>query len=507
MGSFAQNLPQQGVWTIGTPTADDHAVSVQPTRDGGLVIGGHTKSFGAGNWDFYVVKLDSAQQIQWTRTVGGLGVDNCFSVQQTYDGGYVAAGHTNSSSLGDYDLYVVRLDTAGELLWANKFGGSNSEFGFSMQQTSDSGYVVAGITNSYGVGGYDLYIVKLDATGNLQWTRTVGSSSPDEGRSVRQTSDGGYVIAGWTYGLGAGNADVYVIKLDSLGILQWTRTIGGPAADRGYSVRQTSDDGYVIAGSTQSFGAGNADMYVVRLDSSGDLLWTRTIGGPADDEGLSVQQTSDDGFIVAGVTKSFGQGDDDVYAVKLDDQGDVQWTRIITGGVGEDRGYQVYQSSDSGYVIGGYMQPFGAGTWDIYLVKLDAAGRTCGNTSSGGSQGSGGTVGNGGATSTGGAVATGGTAGSGGAISSECLDTGLGNAPSDEALSIHPNPANDKITITGIGQATVVVRDALGRNPGATQDAVGQTTLYTSFWPCGAYFIEVIGKDGSRSVHKVLIAR
>ena len=202
-------------------------------------------------------------------------------------------------------------------------GGPESEEGHSLIQTSDGGYAIAGYTKSFGAGGYDVYVVKLDAKGNLQWTKTIGGPEIEAGKSLIQTSDGGYAIAGYTTSFGAGYRDVYVVKLDAKGNLQWTKTIGGPKKDDwGESLIQTSDGGYAIAGKTSSsFGAGGYDVYVVKLDANGNLQWTKTIGGKDFEDGYSLIQTSDGGYAIAGTTTSFGAGAWDVYVVKLDKDG------------------------------------------------------------------------------------------------------------------------------------------------------------------------------------------
>jgi len=216
-------------------------------------------------------------------------------------------------------------------------GGPANEAGKSLIQTSDGGYAIAGITISFGAGKADVYVVKLDTNGNLQWTKTIGGPKDDWGSSLIQSSDGGYAIAGTTGSFGAGKADVYVVKLDTNGNLQWTKTIGGPKDDWGSSLIQSSDGGYAIAGYTISFGAGGDDVYVVKLDASGNLQWTKTIGGPKDDWGSSLIQSSDGGYAIAGFTYSFGAGEKDVYVVKLDKNGNAccavsQTSQVGSGG-------------------------------------------------------------------------------------------------------------------------------------------------------------------------------
>ena len=195
-------------------------------------------------------------------------------------------------------------------------GGKKLEAGVSLIQTSDGGYAITGLTKSFSTGGHDVYVVKLDAAGNLQWTKTIGGPESEEGNSLIQTADGGYAIAGETYSFGAGEKDVYVVKLDANGNLQWTKTIGGPESEEGNSLIQSSDGGYAIAGTyglVDYEGIHPVDVYVFKLDANGNLQWTKTIGGPDSEEGNSLIQTSDGGYAIAGYTSSFGAGEWDVY--------------------------------------------------------------------------------------------------------------------------------------------------------------------------------------------------
>jgi len=300
----------------------DEGRSLIQTSDSGYAIAGATQSFGAGEWDIYVVKLDAkGKNLQWTKTIGGPERDGGFSLIQTSDGGYAITGYTKSFGAGDYDVYVVKLDANGNLQWTKTIGGKKEDVGASLIQTSDGGYAIAGATESFGAGGEDVYVVKLDANGNLQWTKTIGGPKRDWGSSLIQTSDGGYAIAGLTTSFGAGEADVYVVKLDAKGNLQWTKTIGGKGVEGGKSLIQTSDGGYAITGETDSFGAGGWDVYVVKLDANGNLQWTKTIGGENDDRGFSIIQTPDGGYAIAGTTNfvlAWQYVYRDVYFVKLD---------------------------------------------------------------------------------------------------------------------------------------------------------------------------------------------
>jgi len=347
---------------------DDKGESVQQVSDGGYIIAGGTDSFGAGSYDVYLLKTDPSGDTLWTRTYGGSNWDYGWSVEQNPDGGYIIAGYTESFGAGGADVYLLKTDSSGDTLWTRAYGGSDWDYGYSVRETSDGGYVIAGYTTSFGAGGADVYLVKTDSSGDTLWTRAYGGSDSDGGYSIQQTTDGGYIIAGYTSSFGAGYSDVYLVKTDSSGDSLWTRTYGGSYDDYGWSVQQTSDGGYIIAGETESFGAGSDDVYLVKTDSSGDTLWTRTHGGSDYDRGYSVQQTSDGGYVVAGFTMSFGAGNDDVYLLKTDSSGDTLWTRTY-GGSDHDAGSSVQQTSDGGYIIAGFTGSFGAGWNDVYLIK------------------------------------------------------------------------------------------------------------------------------------------
>ena len=234
-------------------------------------MAGRTGSFGAGLVDVYLIKTDGSGNKVWEKTFGGSSYDYGYSVQQTSDGGFLIVGNTYSLGDGSLEVYLIKTDVSGNKVWEKNFGGSSFDFGYSVEKTSDGGFVIIGFTTSFGAGQEDVYLVKVDAEGNKIWEKTFGGFLEDQGNSIQQTSDGGFIISGFTESLGAGYFDVYLIKTDANGKKIWEKTFGGSSFDWGYSVQQVSDGGFVITGKTFSSGAGGSDVYLIKTDSEGNV--------------------------------------------------------------------------------------------------------------------------------------------------------------------------------------------------------------------------------------------
>ncbi|MCP4631566.1 MAG: T9SS type A sorting domain-containing protein [candidate division Zixibacteria bacterium] len=363
--AIASAFPGDTLWTqtyggIGS----DVIWGVQETTDGGFIMAGYTES---GGKDIYLVKANSTGDTSWTKTYGGTDIDWATSVYQTADGGYIVGGYSGSSPAVSEDYILLKTDSNGDTLWTHYYGGTSGQEGWALQITSDGGYVMAGFTGS---GGTSVYLVKTNGDGDILWTRTYGGSNADMGRDVQQTSDGGYILTGYTKSFGAGAYDVYLVKTDENGDTLWTRTYGGESNDQAYEVMQTSDNGYIIAASTKSFGSGGWDFYVIKTDNGGTVEWEKTFGGAADDEGFAVNITQNGDFIISGDSKSFSDGNRDIYVVALNPNGDTLWTRTY-GGSTDDRSFAVNGTSDGSHLVGGYTSSFGAGSRDFWLLKLE----------------------------------------------------------------------------------------------------------------------------------------
>jgi hypothetical protein len=347
----------------------DIGSSVQQTSDGGFIITGWTLSYGAGGNDVWLVKTDSNGDEEWGQTFGGTSNDYGYSVQQTSDGGFIIAGTTDSFGAGG-DVWLIKTDNTGNEVWNRTFGGIGVEIGYYVQKIADGGFIITGYTSSYGAGSNDVWLVKTDSNGDEEWNQTFGGIYYDYGFSVQQTTDGGFIITGNTDSYGAGHTDVWLVKTDSNGDEEWNQTFGGSMWDFGRSIQQIVDGGYIIVGWTWTYDAGVYDVWLIRTDPGGNLEWDKKFGGNNADDGYSVQQTSDGGFIIAGDTWSYGAGSNDVWLVKTDSNGDEEWNQTF-GGTNSDYGFSVQQITDGGFIIAGITYSYGAGSSDFWLIRIE----------------------------------------------------------------------------------------------------------------------------------------
>ncbi len=348
------------------------------TAEGGFIIAGSTDYCGAGSSDVWLIKTNSTGFEEWNRTYGGKDIDFGLAVLQTAEEGYIIAGMTQSYGAGKQDLWLIRTDSSGNEIWNSTFGGAGDETGFEILQTSDDGYIIVGETNSYGAGGFDVWLLKTDSLGVEIWNRTFGGSKTEIGSSLQRTHDGGYIILGETETYGAGGRDFWLVNTNSTGIEQWNRTYGGSDYDNGKSVRQTSDDGYILIGNTLSFGPkGDEKMglpteniWVVKTDSAGNMQWNRTYGNVYNDFGEAVLQLADGGYIIAGSSGFYMAEKFDIVLLKVNSQGIEEWAKIF-GGVDYDFTSSMLISTDGNYIIAGTVGSYGAGGTDAILLGFD----------------------------------------------------------------------------------------------------------------------------------------
>ncbi len=304
----------------------------------------------------------------WTRSIGGLYSEEAQNLLINRHDELILIGTTSTFGAGGFDLYLLKLNAAGDLLWDTTYGGSRDEQGYGLAEMPDGGYAICGWTNSYGAGAEDVYLLRVTATGDTLWTRTYGGTSGDAGYDLGVTRDSGLIV------LGVKGSDIYLIRTNAAGDTLWTRTYGGANSDFATALVATADDGYFIAGATNSFGAGSGDAYFLRIDQNGTILWSRTCGGSRNDWATAAAETADHGFVVAGYTESFGHGGYDVYVIRLNAQGDTLWTRTY-GEDGDEMGYDVCVNADGSCVIAGTTNSYDNRGFDLLLLKIDPAGK------------------------------------------------------------------------------------------------------------------------------------
>ncbi|HYV91101.1 MAG TPA: hypothetical protein VE978_04935, partial [Chitinophagales bacterium] len=360
------------------PTADGgYILAGYTASNNGDVSGNH------GEEDFWVVKLASDGGMIWERALGGIHEEKAHAVIQDADGGYVIAGAARSNNgdvsgnHGIHDFWVVKLDAGGSLLWQSTLGGSASDIAYDIIQTDDGGYAVAGLTYSNddqvtgNHGQNDYWVVKLDAGGNLDWQKTLGGTGKDEAYSIRQTFDGGYIVAGYTASDDSdvtgnhGLDDYWIVKLDATGNLMWQNALGGLKNDIANSIEQTTDGGYIVAGYTSSNSGdvsdnhGNTDAWIVKLDTAGTLIWQKALGGSSFDYGSEILRTADGGYVTLGSSLSLdgdvtgNHGGLDFWATRQDDNGNVLWQKSL-GGSAADSGVSIKQTADYGFIVAGF---------------------------------------------------------------------------------------------------------------------------------------------------------
>jgi hypothetical protein len=375
--------PKEWSRTFSRPDSSDVATSVQQTACGGFIITGTTMvtdreepeyELGHEAWlakhEAWLVKTDPEGNKEWSRTFGGPDGDWASSVQQTAEGGFIIAGTTRSFGQGEGDFWLVKTDPEGNKEWSRTFGGPASESAANVEQTTDGGFIIVGITHSFGEGESDFWLVKTDPQGNKEWSLTFGGPDWDRASSVQQTADGGFVIASATHSFGKGRDDFWLVKTDPQGNKEWSRTFGGPYDDSASALQQTADGGFIITGTTYSFDQSGGDFWLVKTDSQGNKEWRRTFGRHYLEVAYSVQQTACDGFVIAGqVLSGRPIHPSSLWVVRTDPQGRIKWTYPSGRRAGFSCATSIKQTACGGFIIAGWVLS-DAGDSDFWLIKL-----------------------------------------------------------------------------------------------------------------------------------------
>ena len=356
-------------------TYDDHGEYVQQTSDSGYIIAGYSLDLPSIKYYALLIKTDNYGNLVWQKKYDNSQniVGSC--VQETTDGGFIYTGYIADPVSGYSNVYVSKVNNTGDTIWTNMFNNDDKDRGKSIRQTIDGGFIIAGFTCDSMWYDCDVYLIKIDNMGNMEWYKTIGGPDRDQAYCIEQTSDSGFIILGSTFSYGNGYRDIYLIKTDENGETLFTKTYGGSNTDNAYSVKQTNDGGYIIAGETISFDQGQFyNIYLVKTDSVGDTLWTKRYGGEGStwEVAKSIVQTNDGDYMITGLTESLGGPNGNVLVMKVSATGDLLWMQAY-GGSGTDWGKSIQQTNDGGFIIAGHTSSYSSSS-DVYLIKLNDLG-------------------------------------------------------------------------------------------------------------------------------------
>jgi len=523
-----------GIPTINTQKtiggyADDilKAEGADLTRDGGWIIGASSASdigfektgYNRGNFDYWVVKYDRYHNIEWEKTIGGSDYDELMSIHQTFDGGYILAGNSSSNqsgersenSRGGFDIWIVKLDKFGNIQWDKSLGGSDNEFVSSIIQLRDGGYLVGGYSASNvsgeksenSKGGYDMWTIKIDNTGHVLWDKTIGGSDNEFNNYLQLTSDGGYVSAGISFSDQSfdksenkkGGFDFWIVRFDRFGHKKWDKTIGGGADDFLNGIQVSGDENFFVAGASLSNisgdktenSRGGADYWVVKLDKLGKIQWDKTIGGSSDEYANDLIATRDNGVALAGVSNSsiggekseYNRGDFDYWVVKLDGKGKIEWDKTL-GGFGGDLLYDIQEIGDEHFLLSGFSWSWLAvdkaeyqhGGLDLWLIDFEMDKEKNHECHPGHDE-----------------------------------DTKLITSEATESRSpdfaAFPNPARNVLNVISSQMTTISLSDQSGKKI-FEKKIIGNTQINVSHLAPGVYYLK---NNSTGVIHKVIIAK
>ena len=376
--STSSNIKRGCSWFIFSNTYNDASFDygryLIQTNDDGYLVAGNTSLLGDNYSNVLMLKVDHTGEQVWRKDYTYSSNDRVNTVIELEDGSLVMAGFSTSNTNSSKDLLIMRTDSEGNIEWQSLYGDTRDEIANSISSASDGGFIIAGEITNENTGNSSCYLLKVNNNGEFEWDRSFGGSLNDQGFFLISANDGGFVITGVTRSQNDSSGDLWLIKVNNTGEILWEKTFGGENFESGRSLQQTSDDGYIIVGQTESFGNGNNDAYLLKTDSQGNEIWSRTYGGSGTDQGRYVVETLDQGYIISGYTDSYGSmGGFNFWLIKTDSNGDLEWQEYY-GGSGDDRAFCGIQASDGGYAIVGQSNTGGSTGVDILLVKTDDIG-------------------------------------------------------------------------------------------------------------------------------------
>jgi hypothetical protein len=357
-------------------TDQESAGNIFQTSDGGYIIGcGLTTT--NGGYDAGLLRTNADGDTLWIKAYGGWNWDYLRNFVNTSDGGYLLSGQTLSFGAGAWDIYLVRTDANGDTLWTKAIGGSVLDTWGAIQHSNDGGFIILSLNDSSGNTIFNANLIKIDANGNILWNKIYGGNNDDQLTGILPCSDGGFILSGSTKSFGMGDYDTYVIRTDTAGNLLWSKTYGTTGGEGGGRIIECSDGNFLIVNSINSFGAGGWDIYLLKIDTLGNILWTKSYGTASDEVGGDVIECADGGFLIGGTYGIVTSGNRDVMLMKTDSAGNFLWAKKY-GGNNIDVGGSLTQTTDGGYIIGASTYSFGAGSYDAYVIKTDAQGNAGG---------------------------------------------------------------------------------------------------------------------------------
>jgi hypothetical protein len=429
---------------------DQEGQDVVQMPDGGYLICGYTTNATLNDMDVLVIKTDAAGNQVWKQTYGGSKPDYPHHMLATSDGNYLLVGHSQSYSGGDYDVLLLKIDPNGNTIWLKTYGGWGNDKGSDIIATSDGNYMIIGQTDSWSQD-LNFYMIKIDGGGNVIWSKNLGGSGNDFGSSIQQTPDGGYMLLGTTYSFGVGG-DALQIKTDAGGNQQWQNTFGGGSYDEGMYVVVNSDGSAVMAIRDSSLAGKDIDTRVIKTDAGGAVQWNKVYGGTKKDTPKMIQHTMDGGYVMAAITRSYGLISPDMWIVKLDANGDTTWTRRY-GGSQHEHCYVVRELSDGSYIAIGKTESYSP-DFEVIFLRVNSSGT---------------------------------------------MTTGEELASADKTFRMYPNPAADRIVLDlrSTKASRVTLTDIAGRELYAG-DVVGREELSINLAGKseGIYFVTVDTEAG-----------